>query len=291
MNFFVLLHGEQGHAFRRLDISREIQEQLEPLFRQQEVDFLNGVDEVTEFNGGWKPDENEHLRVSSNPQAQAVAEVIRSNPTSVQAIGASELKPPLAKAIFTGEVGRYGVVRVLMQRIDPRKYLSPTALFALIAKQDRLVRLEEPVLSLDNQLLCVTTDDAIRFRSFHNLKMVFDLKDLYKEATDQDISALAGHEHIEVGDLSKLMANADTQVRKLLYSIKAEGVLDRHTPDAIKEAGSRLGFNLSVTNGKLVIPQDKKELKALLRFLDDSIYEAELTGNRYETNSKRRMNS
>ena len=287
MNFFVLLHDDQNHNIKRLDVTRTVQDELEAMFRVQEAEFLNEAENISEFDGGWKPDQNEHLLIKDNQQGQVISNIIQGNSTAVPTIGATELCPPRAKAIFTGEVTEEGIVRVLMQRIDPRKYLSPNALFALVAKQDRLTKLEEPVLSLDSQLLCIITGADIQFKRFHNLKMVFNLKDLYKTATDRDVASLAAHENIEVGDLAKLMENADTQVRKLLYSIKSEGVLDQYMPSTIKEAGDRLGVSVIVNEEKLVIPQDKRELKTLLRFMDDSIYEAELTGNRYETNSKR----
>ena len=36
-------------------------------------------------------------------------------------------------------------------------------------------------------------------------------------------------------------------------------------------------------------PDDKKGLKALLRFLDEDIYQSPISGNRFQTNSKRKI--
>jgi hypothetical protein len=42
---------------------------------------------------------------------------------------------------------------------------------------------------------------------------------------------------------------------------------------------------------RIVVPEDKKELKRLLRLLDDDLLESELTGQKYEVNSKRRWST
>ena len=45
-------------------------------------------------------------------------------------------------------------------------------------------------------------------------------------------------------------------------------------------------INIAINNGKLVIPKDKKQLKELIRFLDEDYVTAPLTKRRCLTNSK-----
>ena len=40
---------------------------------------------------------------------------------------------------------------------------------------------------------------------------------------------------------------------------------------------------------KIKVPTDRAGLKQLLRFLDDGLYEASLSGQRYVTNSKKKV--
>jgi hypothetical protein len=57
--------------------------------------------------------------------------------------------------------------------------------------------------------------------------------------------------------------------------------------DDILEKANGLGLNLEAEGEKIVMPTDKKDIKKLLRFLDDGIYEAPLSTKKYMTNSKR----
>jgi hypothetical protein len=44
-----------------------------------------------------------------------------------------------------------------------------------------------------------------------------------------------------------------------------------------------------VNNAKIEVPEERAGLKQLLRFLDDGLYEAPLSGERYVTNSKQKL--
>ncbi|MGO4836899.1 hypothetical protein AB4144_32105, partial [Rhizobiaceae sp. 2RAB30] len=65
------------------------------------------------------------------------------------------------------------------------------------------------------------------------------------------------------------------------------GVLGNHAVNQIEAACNAVGMAVTVNNGRLVMPTDRAEIKKLLRFLDDGLYEAPLTKVRYVTNSKR----
>ena len=67
------------------------------------------------------------------------------------------------------------------------------------------------------------------------------------------------------------------------------GILKDYNSKEIKKIGQNVGINIKIKNDKIVIPSDKKELKELFSFLDESIYKGYFTNNIYSTNSKHKV--
>ncbi|WP_240321028.1 Kiwa anti-phage protein KwaB-like domain-containing protein [Xanthomonas oryzae] len=87
---------------------------------------------------------------------------------------------------------------------------------------------------------------------------------------------------------------SDTWVRRRLWLVQKSKILE--TVDISDLIAAAAQFNLTVNrtvdaNGKelIVIPEDKRELKNLLRFLDDDYYTSPVSKNNYRTNSKVRL--
>jgi hypothetical protein len=72
-----------------------------------------------------------------------------------------------------------------------------------------------------------------------------------------------------------------------VHAISNGGALNNHTVVQIDTACNADGMAVTPKNGRLIMPTDRAEIKKLLRFLDDVLYQAPLTGVRYVTNSKR----
>jgi hypothetical protein len=68
-------------------------------------------------------------------------------------------------------------------------------------------------------------------------------------------------------------------------------VLERLVLDDLLRHAARFSVELSVRDGRLVLPRTKKELKLLLRLLDEDFLESTLSQTRYLANSKRRLSA
>lgn len=141
--------------------------------------------------------------------------------------------------------------------------------------------------SSDTGLTCIIEGGKIKFQSFYKLRAVISLLDVYRAATDQEVQDFAAHAHFEVADAATFIATADQTIRKLVHAISNGGVLNDHAVSEIETACNGIGLVVTVNNGRLVMPTDRAEIKKLLRFLDDGLFQAPLTGVRYVTNSKR----
>jgi hypothetical protein len=95
-----------------------------------------------------------------------------------------------------------------------------------------------------------------------------------------------------VADRAEFLAVVDRPIRVKIASVRRRRTLEEHSAKEIRKAAQRFEFDVR-TEGRgdqmrIVVPGDKKELKRLLRLLDDDLLESDLTGQKYEVNSKRR---
>ena len=71
--------------------------------------------------------------------------------------------------------------------------------------------------------------------------------------------------------------------------INDSGVLENNAAAKIKKLAKSAGIEIVVEDKKIVLPDDKEELKIVLRFLDEEAYKGPFSNNTYLANSKRRV--
>lgn len=281
-NLFAACRSDDGLTIKHVRVTQPVQKAVEELFVSQERDFFNGITEEVDFDGAWKPDGNELLAMPLSDEAKVFTDAISADLLGLPDVDAARFADENVRAIFVGDKDR-----VLIQRFAPPQILSRR--FSLLLDNNTFKRLDQPAFALDTRLTCVIRDGKIMFKSFHALRQIIDLFDFYQEATDHGIADFAVKPIFDVADLDQFKQNADQTCRKLIYAIGRDGVLDRHTADEIAAAAQGVGLVVDVANEKIRVPTDRAGLKQLLRFLDDGLYEATLSGQRYVTNSKKKV--
>lgn len=271
-------------SVKRISLTQQVQNQVGALFDEQEFAFVDGVDEEIDFDGDWKPDDNQVLVCEVTDGAQVVADAVNGNALALPQLDASNFMDEGVKAIVTGR-GRAGNKRVLVQKFSPQQILSKK--FALLLDNNTFKRLDQPSFSLNTSLVAMIDGNQIKFKSFHTVRAIFDLSVYYREATNEDIDRLSRHAALQINNVDAFKQLADQQVRKLVHAIEKNGVLDEHTVDEVQTRASAVGLEIIVHDGRVQMPTEKAEVKRLLQFLHDDIYEAPLSGHRYVTNSKR----
>ena len=283
-NLFAACRINGALVAKRIRLDQAVQQQIENIFHRQEAEFRDGITSEVQFDGSWTSDDDEFLTIDVPQEAAIFADTINANPVAIPDIDTANFEDEGIKGIFTG-VTVNGAVKVLVQRFSPQQILSRR--FSLFQAGNAFRRLSDPAFSLDTGLTCVIEGGQIKFRSFHKLRAIISLLDVYRAATDQEVQAFAAHAHFEVADTAAFIATADQTIRRLVHAISNSGVLNKHGVVQIQTACNAVGLVVTVNNGRLIMPTDRAEIKKLLRFLDDGLYQAPLTGARYITNSKR----
>ncbi|MFG1277474.1 Kiwa anti-phage protein KwaB-like domain-containing protein [Xanthobacter autotrophicus] len=286
VNLLAVCRYANGIEIKRVRTTQPVQAILEGIFNDQAVEFFNGVDDEIDFRGDWMPDPNELLVVDVPQNAQAIIDSATLNVSSLVDIDAHNFMNERIAALFIHELAPDGSLRrVLIQSFSAQQILSRK--HALLLDGNTFKQLTEPAFSLSNKLVAIIEGGKIKFKSFNNLKKIFDIVHLYTEATDAEIDAFCQHDRVVVADPVALKSSADQIMRKLIHSIHNNDILSRHEADAISAKAAAVGLDIEVRDGKIVLPTDKAKLKLVFRFLDDALYEGPLSELRYQANSKR----
>lgn len=283
-NLFAACRENGQLVGKRVRLNRNVQQAVEDIFAQQEYQFRSGVTDEINFNGSWKPEENEVLTLDVPSEAQVLINTIEASPVSIPDIHAAKFEQENIKALFTG-TSIHGATTVLVQQFTAGQVLSRK--FTLLFDDNTFRQLLDPAFTLDTSLTCIVEDGKLKFKSFHKMRAVVNLVEAYKAATDREMWAFAAHATLEIGDQSGFIKMADQTTRKLIHAISHEGILDNYDAASIQGAAKAVGINVAASNNKIVMPTQRDEVKNLLRFLDDGLYTAALSGQRYITNSKR----
>ena len=258
--------------------------QLEGVFIQQEQTFLDGVNEEVAFDGGWSPEPNELLYLTLTDEATAVLQAAQGNVVALPEVNAAAFSQENIRALAVLMRHTAGP-RLLLQEFSPRQSLERR--FSLVLDGDTFSRLTQPAFSIGASLAGIIENGRIKFRRFSRIKLIFDLTNLYQEATDAELDSFCGLDCLQVADAAAFKGIADQKMRKLIHAITERKTLENYTPEQIAIAAEGEGFQVEIAGDKIVLPTAKATAKALLHFLDNGLYRAALSGEIFITNSKR----
>lgn len=291
-NLFALVDDDNS-PIRRIPLSATLNNELAQLFGEQQTALLGDKQPIT-FTGSYNVDVGEIFTIADYPLPQAIGHAI-GNPLTCQFLNLNT-ETQRIKALFSGSWTTASQT-VNFQVFDAGKLLSNrwTLIGLPIHSGDTYKRLEEPGLILQDKLTAHFHNGTLYFSSYHNTKRFLDLSEYYREATDTDLVAFTATELFVFEDEESFMEQADSVIRKKIALLQKNEVLKDITVRDIQtvinnfnaELPEEHHINITVNDeGKLVVPDDKKRLKELIRFLDEDYVTAPLTKRKCLTNSK-----
>lgn len=287
-NLFVLTN-DPANRILRFSLSQDVQTDLTNLMKEMERNFKNNGIEEIEFDGKYKPDPGEVLFINEFDDIDGLSDAILS-PTTIREVTPTPEEFGKIKALFSGYKNADGSISVLIQHFDKKRVISTNGL-SIFHASNVYKKIEGIGLTIDSKLTAILHDKIIKFNSFHTLRQIFDVTSYYKEATDGDIKQFASMPCVLVSDPDRLVASSDNWIRRKFWLISQSQILDKFAVNHIKAVAAEFHIELEscVIEGieKLKIPEDKKKLKTILRFLDEDYYKSPLLENCYLANSKR----
>lgn len=282
--FFAICRMGAENVVRRIPVRAAVQSELEQLFDAQEATFLAGRDEEVVFDGDWKPDGNQLLVVNDPDLASLFSATFENGPAAYDQLDVTNYDEARIKGVFTHSATHQR--RVLLQRFQTSQYLQKSGL-TLIFSNNQFGKLSEHGFALDTRLTALVEEDEFKFVSFRNLRTILTIQHHFEQATEAEVTEFREHERFHVENAALFDAAMDERSRKLIRGIRRSGVLDEHGAEAIRERAGSVGLNIDVQEGRLVLPGDKRRLKTILSFLEESVYKGVFSDETFETNSKR----
>lgn len=282
--FFAICRIGAENVVKRIPIRAAVQGELEQLFDTQEESFLAGRDEEVDFDGDWKPDSNQLLVINDGELASILTDTFNNGPAAYEQLDISNYAEAGIKGVFTHSDVQQG--RVLLQRFQTSQYLQKAGL-TLVFSNNQFGKLSEHGFALDTRLTAVVEADDFKFVSFRNLRTILTIQYHFEQATEAEVEAFRDDANFHVENAALFNAAMDERSRKLIRGIRRSGVLDNHDAAAIRAKAGSVGLNIDMQDGRLVLPGEKRRLKTILSFLEESVYKGVFSDETFETNSKR----
>lgn len=289
MNLFALTNDPSCRV-KRFKISAQLQLDIKSQFEKQEQIFRETTKELIPFDGKYKPDLGEILYINEFDDLDGLEDAI-TNPLNVLEINPNVEDFNQIKAIFSGYKRQAdGKTVILIQIFEKRRIISTNGI-SIFHEKDEYIKIIGNGLTLDSKLSAILEDGKLKFNSFHLMKQIFDMTSYYREATDSDIESFSMLKNIHVANKNVLIRNSDSWVRRKLWLISQSQILEKIPVNQIKAIATEFNIVLKTEKiddeEKICIPDYKKELKQLLRFLDEDYYKSPLSNNGYISNSRR----
>ena len=170
------------------------------------------------------------------------------------------------------------------------QYLTRSGI-SLVLSSDTFKELSTPGIIISYDLVAFYQAGALLFHSYFQARQVFELGSYYRDATQGDVDEFVAHEKIYITDEDAFNQNADSWIRRKLAIIRDSELLDTVSVSDIKSKAEGFGIDIDLEDidgeSCLKVPDGKKAVKELLRFLDEDYFEGTFSAAKYLSNSKR----
>jgi hypothetical protein len=287
----ILLIDSEDTPLLRMTLAPSAGNEARELFLKAAQDFERGIDDTITFDPGYQLQEGECFEIKDFAISDDLT-VACKQPLSANRLNKDQLANLSIKSIVGYDFSDRKE-RIFFQNFDSRRVLIPGRGFAVFATADSSTfkELEAPVVLLDAQLAAIWDKGTLKFRNFNNAKKIFDLTSYFTEATDEQIGEFVAHSFIACEDKEKLIKNSTAWSRKKIALILHGKALDSMTARSVRAAAKLVEYDVPMSGNKIALPSDKKELKALLQFLDDDLYLGPISKRRLLSSGKRELSA
>jgi len=242
-----------------------------------------------DFDGSYKPDEDESLKISGFYLPDEIREAI-NNPLGVEKLVANNGNELDIRAVFMSLDDEENVEKIVFQRTRKSQLLLGGRV-TLFWSKDTFTSTQKPGVIIAKNVDAYYEDETLYFKSYYWANQIFNLNSYYREATNDDVRAFCQNECFYVDDLDALVKASDIWTRRKIAYILDSKVLEKNSTEDIINNANSLGLKIETNEaGKIVFPDDIKAKKEFLSYLANEIYKGSLSDDVYLTNSKRALN-
>jgi len=285
-NFYVIVGDTSEPTLRSVPIDRAMQQDLTAHINRLRLRYRTDDSDVIDYDPGYRPESGELFRAKKFTLPAELGALVVSAPT-LQPLTDDDLERGDARALLAvgqGANGRDGVL--VFQSIDSRQVLRRSRL-AIVLSGSVFTRLEGAGMVIRDVIDAVFEGGDLYFASEHVVRRFLDISGLFEAATKDEVQAFVGHKLFAVDNPAVVAELADQWIRRKIKMLASSNMLDTLGAKKVAERAKRFGFAFPVKRSRLVMPEDRKTLKILLKFLDDDYFQSDLSDSQFVVNSKR----
>lgn len=279
---------KQGGSTRllRIPLHQGLQNTLAESWQEQYEAFVNEIDEI-DFNAGYQPESHERFRLRDYALPDFLAGEDRQSVPDLDAITMDDALLDATKGLVAFISTDEGQELVLFQNFSVSHVIPPGRF--LFLQNDTYETARRAGLTLDQKLSAVYSAEEAKllFHNFRTVNSFLPLFAFYKEASEDEIREVLGHDLLAPEDADELAVGANQWFRKRFAMLRDSGVLDEYSATQIQRRSGDYDVDIHIANGRLVFPAAKPAAKKLLQFLHEELFRGAITETLYETNSKR----
>jgi len=288
MALFALMNKTSAVRVYRIDTDTTTDTKITDSFRAQMIEFELSYSTILDYEAGYKPSSNECQKIDPFSEGNILIDAVNRStavPKWTESVGLENVT-----ALFMAPDYPTVTNKIAIQNFNKKQILSASKYLWL---QSSLFSMSDLLgFNLDDKLVAIVSDQELKFKSFTNLRSMFDMNQYFALATDNDLTSFTSQSAFEIPQGFSFNAIADNVIRNKVALINKSNILNTVQVSDIATAANKLGFNLTTSGSgasqKIVMPINKKDVKELLDFLDEDYFKSELTQTRFRSNSKRR---
>ncbi|GAA6168300.1 Kiwa anti-phage protein KwaB-like domain-containing protein [Sessilibacter corallicola] len=286
-NFMALIKDKDAvdPTVSRIAVGADLQEKLSEEFDRQFDNFIGVDGQCVPFDGQYKAEHDELLTIENFELPEIFKSAIKE-PMVLQPLHYNHESDKKIAAIFCGLEKDDDYV-VFFQVFESTRLIKPSLFNIVFGSNDTFEKLEYFGMTLDSKLTACYKSGQLYFRSYHYSRRIFDLSKYYREATEDEVKELASHDHFSSINQEEFLKLADHVVRQKIARITRNDVLNSFSVTELKQKAEQVNFEMEIVDQKIIIPNNRKDLKLILSFLDDQVYMGPITGQTKVSNSSR----
>lgn len=276
-----------NNEIRKLDMTADVQQIICELFCNATFHIYGDLIEV-DFDGNYKPNENECLKIENYQLSDDIKDAIR-NPLSIHSFDRNEFDDVEIKFIFIGEkedAEGKEVFKISFQKLRKENIVSQYKV-NLVFDKNMFYHQKCFGFSVTDDINCFYNGKDLLFTSYYFARQIFDLSTYYRSATNSEVKEFTKCNVLEFEDSEDFVNQANTWIRRKIAAINDSGILKQFSAKNLQDIARDTGIELNINNDKIVFPQSKRDIRLVLGFLDEEAYKGPFTKSTFLAGSKR----
>jgi hypothetical protein len=290
--------GDENYIdLQRILLDADLQADLTSIFEGQAAEFIGGESEPVEFDPGatYRLEKEQIFRIKDFHLPQHFIDAAR-RPHSLPDFSLKNKSAGQIKTIAAIDAGPNdkSPARFLFQQFRTTQLLDRSR--SLFATEGTFRRIKNDGMTIAHELVAVHHAGNLYFRSLSIVSRFLDLAAYETEANDEQITEFVASEKFVPDDIEGLeaMIKGDGWLKRRIASILSNNILAQIKPGpALKRKAKVFDVEFVLEKEgketKIRLPKDKKNLKNVIKFMNEEYFHGEITHATYETNSLRRL--